>query len=225
MIIFSFQSMLDACSVSVWNAEDSSETRLLVTCWLQESEKISVSQYFGSMTYHIPLVILYIHRLFLLLSACSHPWWWKIPHLRARDQKESFEGWRSPLGVWERNRIFFFLWIMVYVLSILRCLMESTPFQKGWIFSIYLRYLWLERWLERSSYLLSRPFGCLLSADCPIHHRLRWPWFIKNWPKLHLWRRSRLKPGDETMRSDEDERPSSAIFKICILFGWLICDV
>lgn len=135
MIIFSFQSMLDACSVSVWNAEDSSETRLLVTCWLQESEKISVSQYFGSMTYHIPLVILYIHRLFL--SACSHPWWWKIPHLRARDQKESFEGWRSPLGVWERNRIFFFLWIMVYVLSILRCLGINSISERLNIFHLF----------------------------------------------------------------------------------------
>ena len=103
---FRFKACLMFVQFSVWNAEDSSETRLLVTCWLQESEKISVSQCFGSMTYHIPLVILYIHRLFL--SACSHPWWFNSSPA-ARDQKESFEGWRSPLGVWERNLLFLFV--------------------------------------------------------------------------------------------------------------------
>ena len=160
MIIFSFQSMLDACSVSVWNAEDSSETRLLVTCWLQESEKISVSQCFGSMTYHIPLVILYIHRLFL--SACSHPWWFNSSPA-GQGSKRKLWGLEVALGC-VREDSFFWLWIMLCTFYF-EMSWNQLHFRKAEYFRSF-KILWLERWLERSSYLLSRPFGCLLSVDC-----------------------------------------------------------
>ena len=106
----------------------------------------------------------------------------------------------------------------------LRCLGINSISERLNIF-IYLRYFgWKDGWKE---VLVSFPdlldaYSPLIAVDCPIHRRPRWPWFTKNWPKLHLWRRSRLKPGDETMRSDEDERPGSAIFfdmYLKILFG------